>query len=290
VNWTRKVALVLLGTLLLAGCAGMFARHGERHGRSSSLVEFLYPGGTPPAAVATPVLELPLAVGVAFLPPAQGHMALLDEADKARILEKVRQRFAGRAFVREIVPIPDYYLSGQRGFEGLAALQRLYGLDLVALLSYDQVARQQGNELSLAYLTIVGAYLFPGTSQDVNTLVDMAVVHPATRSLVLRAAGMDSRQGISTEVRAPERLRERGRESLLAAADRMVENFDAELAAFEGRVRQGTARVEVVHAGGGGSLDLLLLILAALAVALRLAARVSFAHADLRLQVPQVRQ
>src|SRR5690606_14217463 len=112
-------------------------------------------------------------------------------------------------------------------------------------------------------------------SQDVNTLVDMAVVHPATRSLVLRAAGMDSRQGISTEVRAPERLRERGRESLLAAADRMVENFDAELAAFEGRVRQGTARVEVVHAGGGGSLDLLLLILAALAVALRLAARVS---------------
>jgi rhombotail lipoprotein len=242
----------VLAALVLAGCAGLFSHTQQRHHRSSSLVAFLYSGEAPPARDATPVLELPLTVGIAFLPPA-GGAGPLDDAEKNRVLEQVRERFLGRRFVREIVPIPDYYLAGQSGFTGLEALQRLYGLDLVALISYDQVSRQEGNELSLAYLTIVGAYLLPGTSQDVNTLVDLAVVDPASRSLVLRAAGMDGRAGVSTDAGANQRLRARSVDSFHAAAEQMVERFDAELVRFEQAVRDGTARVQVANAGGGGS-------------------------------------
>lgn len=254
--------------LAMAGCASMFSGVAVRHHRSSSLVEYLYARGLPPAQAETPVLNLPLTVGVAFLPSASGA-GTVDQVEKNRVLELVRERFKGRPFVREIVPIPDYYLTAQRGFDGLAALQRLYNLDLVALVSYDQVARQEANELSLSYLTIVGAYLFPGTSQDVNTVVDLAVVHPASRTLVLRAAGMDSRNGVSTEVGAQGRLRERSASGFQAAATQMVDRFDSELARFEQDVRAGTARVKVARAGGGGSVDWAAVLLLAAAVVLR---------------------
>lgn len=254
---------VLLGTgavlsvLVLSGCAAMFSTPTARHERTSSLVDFLYPGAAPPVQNATPVLHLPLTVGVVFLPAPAGRPGALGATDKAAVLDAIRMRFESRGFVREIITVPDYYLAGQRGFEGLMALQRLYSLDLIALVSYDQVARQDNNELSLTYLTIVGSWLFPGTSQDVNTMVDLAVVHPATRSLVIRAAGMDSRKGVSTNAGAAGRLRERGVESFQASATRMIDNFDAELLRFEERVKQGTARVQIANpgAGGGGGVD-----------------------------------
>lgn len=249
---TASASGIALALLLMAGCAGMFPHNSHRHTRSSSLVEFLYAGDAPPARNSQPILELPLTVGVSFLPSARG-VAPLDEADKNRVLEQVRERFRSRAFVREIVVIPDYYLAGQHGFEGLAALQRLYDLDLVALVSYDQVSRQESNELSLAYLTIVGAYLLPGTSQGVTTMVDLAVVDPVSRSLVLRAAGMDTRQGISTDVSANRMLRSRSAGSLQAAAGQMIERFDAELVRFERSVREGTSRVQIANPGGGGA-------------------------------------
>lgn len=268
----RRIAVVsgvLLAALALAGCAGMFSSMPHRHQRSSSLVEYLYGGQAPPGQPGVPMLDLPLVVGVSFLPAARG-VGAIDETEKLRVLELVRARFSSRAFVREIVPIPDYYLATGRGFDGLGALQRLYDLDLVALVSYDQVSRQEGNEMSLAYLTIVGAYLLPGTSQDVSTIVDLAVVDPASRSLVLRAAGMDSRHGVATDVAANRRLNARGVDSFRASADQMIERFDAELLRFEQSVREGTARVKVSRSGGGGSSGLpalgLLAALAAVAV------------------------
>lgn len=262
----RKGAIGLLaGALLLCGCASLLVPNVQRreHG-ASSLVDFLYPGGmTPPPHNAMPVLELPLRVGLAFLPPASGSAQLLDEVRKQQVLERVRTRFADRGFVREINVIPEYYLGGQRGYQGLAALQRLYDVDLVALVSWDQVRNQQNNELSLTYLTIVGSFLFPGTSQDVSTLVDLAVVHPPTQSLVLRAGGIDTRKGSSTEVGAGRERHQLGMASFEAAAGRMIENFDAALLDFEEQVRQGTARVQIANAGngGGGAFDWPMLLL-----------------------------
>lgn len=74
-----------------------------------------------------------------------------------------------RSFVSQILIIPDYYLSGSRGFEGLQAIQRLYGVDLVALVSYDQVSNSDVNNWSIAYWTIAGAYVAKGNRYDVAT-------------------------------------------------------------------------------------------------------------------------
>src|SRR6202161_4184777 len=133
----------------LSGCANLACFSScQRHTQNStSLVEFLYPNGAaPPAQDAQPQLHLPLRVGLAFL-PSRGPEAIggLDAAHKEALLEQIRQRFISRKFVADIVLIPDYYLQGRRGFEGLEGVQHLYNIDLMALVFYDEGAHADGN-------------------------------------------------------------------------------------------------------------------------------------------------
>jgi rhombotail lipoprotein len=278
----KALILVLSASVALSGCALFFQRGAcgsscVRTGNSSSLVEFLYPEGTPPPTDTIPELRVPLRVGLAILPSRPGISATtLDAQQKLDLLERIRLRFSSRQFVSEIIIIPDYYLATARGYSGLAGVQRLQNLDLIALVSYDQVTRQNDNKLSLGYLTIVGAYILPGTSQDTATLVDLAVVDPVTRSLVLRAGGTSSGRGLSTLVDANRDARKASVAGFDAATTQLIENFDAALVAFETSVRAGKANVRVVKrnqsgAGGGGAVGALdvLVLLMLLAVATR---------------------
>jgi rhombotail lipoprotein len=273
----------------LTGCAdlGCFSACQRHTQNSTSLVDFLYPNGTaPPPQDAQPQLHLPLRVGLAFLPSkgAEG-MSGLDAAHKEALLQEIRERFISRKFVAEIVVIPDYYLQGKRGFEGLEGVQRLYGIDLMALVSYDQVAHEDDNNWSLGYVTIVGAYILKGTRHYVSTLVDLAVVDPATHSLVLRAGGFDTRHGTVAWVNEHRRLREDATDGFTAATRQMIEHFDGALTKFESDVRDGKANVRVVSnqregAGGGGSLGWWFLLALA---PLTLVRAVSRARSSLRL-------
>ena len=253
----------------LSGCANLACFSScQRHTQNStSLVEFLYPNGSaPPAQDAQPQLRLPLRVGLAFLPSNGATEIGPDAAQKEALLQEIRKRFVARKFITEIVVIPDYYLQGKRGFEGLQGVQRLYGIDLMALVSYDQVAHEDDNHWSLGYITIVGAYVLKGTRHDVSTLVDLAVVDPATRSLVLRAGGFDTRHGTVALINENRRLRETATEGFNVATQQMIDHFDSALTAFESDVREGKANVKVVSNrgkpsyGGGGSIDWLALL------------------------------
>lgn len=253
---TALAACALLTTL--AGCTGfnelMCAPHCRSETRnSSSLVGFLYPDGKlPPADPVMPELHLPLRVGLAFLPGQGGAGANgLDDTQKERILDRVRERFASRKFVADIIIIPDYYLTTSRGFEGLQGVQRLYNVDLMALVSYDQVTHLDQNSWSLGYLTIVGAYVLRGSSQETATLVDLAVVDPATRSLLLRAGGTDTRHGTATMIDEQRAARSANDESFNAAGEQMIEHFDAALTRFETDVHEGKANVRIARRPSG---------------------------------------
>src|SRR5690606_30834914 len=104
-------------TLLLSGCVGMYST-GPDHYRSSTLVEYLYGPDVPPAQAEIPELQLPLTIGLAFLPEAGGQVAI-DEVERSAILDRIRERFRGRPFVRDIVEIPAYYLGQKPGMDGL---------------------------------------------------------------------------------------------------------------------------------------------------------------------------
>jgi rhombotail lipoprotein len=275
------VVMVIFG---LSGCASLPCfPNCQRHAQNStSLVDFLYPNGAvPPAQDAQPQLHLPLRVGLAFLPSNSAAPSVLDAARKEALMQEIRKRFISRKFIAEIVVIPDYYLQGRSGFEGLQGVQRLYGIDLMALVSYDQVAHEDDNHWSLGYITIVGAYVLKGTRHDVSTLVDLAVVDPATRSLVLRAGGFDTRHGTVALIDENRRLRETSTEGFTAATAQMIDHFDSALTAFESDVREGKANVKVVSnsrgsvRGGGGSLNSLSLLFLLAVAAMRVRASAS---------------
>jgi rhombotail lipoprotein len=257
-TWFGLVLIVGLGGCADLACFSSCQRHAQN---STSLVEFLYPNGAPPPVQdAQPQLHLPLRVGLAFLPSNGEPRIGPDAAQKEALPQEIRKRFVSRKFIAEIVLIPDYYLQGKRGFEGLEGVQRLYGIDLMALVSYDQVAHEDDNRWSLGYMTIVGAYVLKGTRHDVSTLVDLAVVDPATHSLVLRAGGFDTRHGTVTLVDENRRLRETATEAFAAATQQMIDHFDGALTAFEAEVRDGKANVRVVSnhgkpTSGGGAID-----------------------------------
>jgi rhombotail lipoprotein len=258
--------LVVATAGALSGCADLLcAPNCKAHAHNaSSLVDFLYPkGAIPPRRDAIPELHIPLRVGLAFLPSSEADATRgLDAAHREELLERIKQRFSSRKFVSEIVLIPDYYLQGHRGFEGLEGVQRLYGVDLMALVSYDQVMHMDENNWSLGYVTIVGAYVLKGSRHDVSTLVDLAVVDPATHSLVLRAGGTDTRHGNTTLIASDRAVREAAVEGYSGATDQMIDHFDAALTKFESDVRSGKAAVRVVREtgaqhegrGGGGAL------------------------------------
>jgi rhombotail lipoprotein len=269
-NVKIRLLTVVIALLTLTGCAAfnrMFCASNcsTEQESTSNLVEFLYPdGGTPPTENALPELRLPLRVGLAFLPTrSNAANSGLDAARKEQLLELIRSRFADRSFVASITVIPEYYLADRRGFGGLEGIQRLYGVDVMALISYDQEAHLDNNEWSLSYLTIVGAYVVKGNRHDISTLVDLAVVDPVTRSLVLRAGGIDTRSGNTTLLEHRRESREASGAGFEAATDRMIENFDAALKKFQEEVRAGNAPVRIVRrnsartasTGGGGALD-----------------------------------
>jgi rhombotail lipoprotein len=253
----------MTAAVALSGCAELLCMPNcKAHAHNaSSLVDFLYPNGrTPPQQNEIPQLRIPLRVGLAFLPPSEADaMGGLDAAHREQLLEKIKERFSSRKFVADIVLIPDYYLASRRGFEGLESVQRLYGLDLMALVSYDQVMHMDENNWSLGYVTIVGAYVLEGSRHDISTLVDLAVVDPKTHALVLRAGGTDTRHGNTTLMSSERETREAAIEGYGAATDQMTEHFDAALTKFESDVRSGKAAVRMVRetggrTGGGGAL------------------------------------
>jgi len=269
----RAGILLLVAAMALPGCAAFDQAfcapncRSETH-NSSSLVNFLYPDGkAPPREDTIPELHVPLRVGLAFLPSQDGNAAGLEAARREELLNRIRQRFADRKFVSEIVIVPDYYLKSSRGFEGLEGVQRPYNIDLIALVSYDQVTHLDDNNWSLGYLTIVGAYVVKGSRHDVSTLVDLAVIDPVTRSLVLRAGGTDERHGNTTLIDQGRETRTASAAGFAVATDQMVENFDSALRKFETDVRDGRANVRVVKrsaggsriATGGGGIDLVLI-------------------------------
>jgi rhombotail lipoprotein len=278
-------AFVLLNVgIVLSGCeawttARCYPNCRSEARASSSLVSFLYPSGDePPAENSIPQLNLPVRVGLAFLPSKSSTGAVgLEASHREALLERIRQRFSDRKFVKDIVIVPDYYLTGVRGFEGLQGVQRLYNVDVMALASFDQVSYRDDNKWSLGYLTIVGAYVLKGTRHDVTTLMDLAVVDPASRSILLRAGGTDDRHGTTTLIDQGRESREASKQSFSIATDQLIEHFDAALVQFEADVRAGKANVRVANAGGGagggggggGSLDVAWIVLLAAALALR---------------------
>ncbi len=264
----KKILVTIASVaLLLTGCSSLWNwSGGTRSGTSSSLVDYLYPDGQIPPAVAdtVPYLQLPLRVGIAFV-PGQSSYGTISEATKMQLLDKVKAAFIDREYISHIEVIPDTYLRSSKGVSGMQQVARLYGADVMALVSYDQVAVSEENPAGILYWTIVGSYVIKATSNEVQTFVDTAVFDVGTARLLFRAPGTDVLSDRSTLVEAGETVRKARDASFASAMDEMTGNLSVELDRFRERVKTDptVAKTEWKPGSGVGSCSWLILLAAA---------------------------
>ena len=268
------IALVCL-SFGLSGCSTLLSGGNNlqvRQGSSSSLVDFLYPDGeVPPApSEALPQLRLPAKVGLAFVPTRGGNP--LSAAEQKELLDRVAAAFSDRPFVASIQVIPDAYLRNASGVTGMQQTARLFDVDVMALVSYDQLALSGERDSALLYWTVVGALVVKGNANEVQTMIDTAVFDVTTGRLLFRAPGTDRDRRNSTLMDSGKDLRALKVDGFSDATDEMITNLDAELTLLREAVQNGE-RVKVAWSGGGGSVGVLLLVCLLLPVVLRILKR-----------------
>jgi rhombotail lipoprotein len=265
-----KIGAVAALAVLAAGCESLTGGSSSHH--ANNLFAYLYPnqaGHVDEPGI--PVLSLPLRVGVAFVPGGdagrRGYQWQVDEgtfseAQKMQLMKQVRSQFTNCPFVGSIELIPGAYLTPKGGFANLDQIKTLYGVDVMVLLSYDQVQFTDNGLLSLSYWTIVGAYVVQGEKNDTRTMMDAAVYDIASRKLLFRAPGFGNVKGSATPVNLSEQLRKDSERGFELAATNMTANLAVALDDFRGRVKAAPTEYKVINrpgytgAGAFGGLEL----------------------------------
>lgn len=246
--------LLAVMVVALGGCAS----YGVRSRQAASVVEYLYPASQPPQPTeAIARLKLPARVGIAFVPT--GRLGVrVSEAERVAMLERVKASFADRPFISAIEVIPDAYLRPAGGFENLGQVARMFQVDVICLLSYDQVQYAENNSAAFLYWTIIGAYVIPATKLSTHTLLDAAVFDVQSRRLLFRAPGVSEIEGHRAMAASASFSRTSQQGGFEQALERMIPALHGELDRFKERVKSD-ATVQVEHRPGsrGGSMDLL---------------------------------
>lgn len=168
-----------------------------------------------------------------------------------RLVDIVRKSFQGRDWISHIVTIPSAYLVQRGGFENLQQVAQLMNVDVIALVSADQVQTSDPRRSSFLYISIIGAYVLPLDRNESRTLIDAAVFHVPSRTFLLRAPGASNITGSSTAVDIDAKLRERSLKGFEFAMGDLAKNLNQEIDAFKADVASGTRRdVDIVTAKG----------------------------------------
>ena len=236
----KSTFFVMLMVFLLTSCSALVSNHSNKNTRSSSLVDFLYPNEDSRAAYKPeiPVLKLPVTVGISFVPSKEWRANGIESQNEVALLEKVKKSFLQYDYIDRIEVIPSTYLKGGEGFSALEQVGRLYDVDVMALVSYDQVTQTYENNAALLYWTIVGMYVIPGNENTIQTFVDTAVFDIKSKKMLFRAPGISKLEKRTTAIGIDETLNEKSLEGFNLAVTDMSLNLDAELARFKTRVKE----------------------------------------------------
>jgi rhombotail lipoprotein len=263
------ISTLVLGLVGVAtGCTSLYGQSQRR--QNASVVEFLFPKGSPEEQPSVPVLQLPVDVGIAFVPSTTTDRYSgpeLSEERRATLLKNVAREFEQFKFVRRIETIPSSYLRPGGSFANLDQVARMFGVQIIALVSYDQMQFTDEDFVSFAYWTVVGAYVVQGEKNDTQTLLDAVVYDVASRKLLFRAPGVSRIQARATPVNLSEELRDDADRGFQLAATNLAAQLKTQLADFQERVRNRPEDVKIVarpgYTGGGagalGAMEFLLL-------------------------------
>ena len=252
---TTSIGLGIAATvaLLATGCE-TFNDVRTQH-QASSLYAYLYPDKDNHIDTPTiPVLSLPLRVGVAFVPGndhRQRHYLgyttddlTISESQKIALMKQISAEFKKYPFVQSIDLIPTMYLTPGGSFANLDQIRTMYGVDVMVLLSYDQVQFNGEGWLSLTYWTVAGAMVVPGEKNETKTMLDAAVFDIASRKMLFRAPGIGEVKDSATIVTLDEQLHENSEAGFTKAAANLSTNLQVALAEFRERVTNSVAQAK----------------------------------------------
>jgi len=233
----RKVAglVVVMLAFILGGCASMEKTTKQR--QVASVLAYLFPGAeqTPPLPDRVAELKVPFRLGIAFVPDTADPQFRLPESERLKLAGQVREAFSNYPFIRELVVIPSVYLEPGGGFANLDRIAALLSLDVITLISFDQVQNAGATGWSFLYWTGIGAYVINGDQYDILTAVETAVFDVKSRRLLMRAGGISNIKGTATMVGFSERAREARNQGFSEAIKEMISNLHGEVKAFRER-------------------------------------------------------
>jgi rhombotail lipoprotein len=228
--------IILITFILVSGCA-------QQVRRSSSLLDYLDQDTN--KSIEEPVIpavSLPLRIGIAFVPESYNatvtssnkNMDLWFDSEftivfsgkeKIDLMERIGSKLREYPFVKSIKIIPPNYMVSKGGFTHLEQTRNMFGVDVIVLISYDQVQFTSEDFWSISYWTIVGAYFVKGEKNDTNTMFDAAVYHIPSHKLLFQATGTSHIKARATPINLKESLRQDSLEGFNKAADSLVVNL-----------------------------------------------------------------
>jgi rhombotail lipoprotein len=252
-----SVLLVFFFALLFSGCAEL--NYKKSSNKSSNIVSYLYPNDKNHIERENiPHLNLPLRVGIAFVPEENKSSMVLTEVDKVDIMTKVGQNFEKYNFVKSIDIIPSVYLTKNGGFTNLNQIKNIFNIDIIVLVSFDQTQFTDENFLSLTYWTIIGAYVIPAEKNDTHTMLDAVVYDIDSRKMLFRAPGTHKLESRATLINLSEQLREDSLLSFQESRKELIKNLEIQLELFKNKVKNNPSDYKITKSKGytgGGSVD-----------------------------------
>lgn len=254
---STRAALLAVTAALIATACGTTRQFQAR----SSALEYLYPRGVDARPPADVTLRLPVRVGVAFAPARPAYQDRFTASQKQALLERVAAAFRGGQGIGSVEVIPPGYLTlppapppgggaaagdaagpGDDGFVELDRVKAAFGIDLVALISYDQMQFSETGRSSWAYWTIVGAYVIKGEKNETRTLMDAVVYDVPSRALLFHAPGNSTVAAAATPVDVDRVLRQHSEEGFETATTDLIANLGTALGQFQQQAATGTVR------------------------------------------------
>lgn len=253
-NVFRLFALSLLLSTGLSGCATGSTKH------ATSVVEYLYPDSKDPIEKPSiPKLHVPLRVGIAFVPGKGGgtfgrsnmfqEYAVdfsLSEERKSALMKVVADHFKRYEFIKDIQLIPSTELIEHGSFANLDQIRSKHEIDVIALLSYDQVQFTDEGVASITYLTLIGGYLVPGEKNDTHTLMDAAIYDINSHKMLFRAPGNSHIKSNAIPANISASLRQDSEVGFERAAQDMIVNLDEQLTKFRQHVKDSPDQFKVI--------------------------------------------
>lgn len=237
----QSIVAILLVAMIASGCGSMTPRESKQ---TASVVDYLYSAQQPPQKMqqaSITELNIPLRIGIAFVPGVADPKFGISEVEQIRWSSQIKAAFEKYPFVGDLVVIPTAYLKNSGGFDNLRQVATLFNVEVIALLSYDQIQFSEPNKLSMMYWTGIGTYLVPGNQYDIHTALETTVFDVRTQKLLFRAPGTSTVNGSSTWVKYSDSSRQARAEGFDKALQQLIPNVHGALQAFRKQAQDDPA-------------------------------------------------